>query len=37
MARRGTALTRRFRLQIENTLPCVRDDIIAERWIALTC
>lgn len=36
MARRGTAPTRRFRVQVENTLPCVRDDMIAKRWIALT-
>ena len=29
MARLGTEPTRRFRLQVENTLPCVRDDLIS--------
>jgi hypothetical protein len=34
MAGRSTALMRL--LQVEDTMPCVRDDIIAKRGIALT-
>ena len=34
MARRGPALTGRFQVQVEKTLPCICDDMIAKRCLS---